>query len=262
MTLTTSLARGVAPATPGTLHARTVTGELSAPPRPGLTLRFGRGEEPDVDLGVGVDDLGVSRQHGELSYRHGLWWLRNTGRQLVRLPRGRMMHLSTEAIPLDTGYTPLFVKGSGYREHLVELYVAGHDDPGPVSRRTAETVSPKIWALDDDERLLLVVLGQRYLLYEEDARPLTYATAAKQLAYLRPDAGWNERRIEHRIEAVRRRLDRAGFRYPLLHDKSEGRPGDNRLLHNLIKGLVESTTLVPPDLDRMEDDTAWPDSAP
>ena len=262
MTLSTSLARGVAPTTPGTLHARTVTDELSAPPRQGLTLCFGRGEKPDVDLGVGVDDLRVSRRHGELTYRHGLWWLRNTGQQLVRLPRGRMMHLATEPIPLDTGYTPLFVKGSGYREHLVELYVSGHDDQGPVSRRRAETVRPETFALNDDERLLLVVLGQRYLLYEEDPRPLTYATAAKQLAYLRPDAGWNERRIENRIEAVRRRLDRTGFRYPLMHDKSQGRPTDNSLLHNLVKGLVESTTLVPPDLELMEDDTDWPDSAP
>ena len=65
MPLSASLARGVASAAPGTLHARTVTGELSAPPRQGLTVRFGRGEEPDVDLGVGVDDLRVSRRHGE-----------------------------------------------------------------------------------------------------------------------------------------------------------------------------------------------------
>ncbi|MEV0633872.1 FHA domain-containing protein [Streptomyces sp. NPDC050619] len=259
MSLSASLARGVAPATPGTLHARTVTGDLSVPPRPGLTVRFGRGEKPDVDLGVGVDDLRVSRRHGELTYRQGLWWLRNTGQQLVRLPRGRMMHLATEPIPLDAGYTPLFVKGSGYREHLVELYVAGHDDQGPVSRRRAETVRPQTWALDDDERLLLVVLGQRYLLYEEDPRPLTYAMTAKQLACLRPEDKWNERRIEHRIEAVRRRLDRTGFRYPLMHDKSQGRPTDNSLLHNLLKGLVESTTLVPPDLELMEDDMAWPD---
>ncbi|MFC5212763.1 FHA domain-containing protein [Streptomyces coerulescens] len=260
MPLSASLARGVAPTTPGTLHARTVTGELSAPPRPGLTVRFGRGEKPEVDLGVGVDDLRVSRRHGELTYRQGMWWLRNTGRQLVRLPRGRMMHLSTEPVPLATGYTPLFVKGSGYREHLVELYVAGHDDQGPVSRRQAETIRPETWALDDDERLLLVVLGQRYLLYEEEPRPLSYATAAKQLGYLRPDANWTERRIEHRIEVVRKRLDRTGFRYPLLHDKAQGRPGDNSLLHNLIKGLVESTTLVPPDLDLMEDDADWPDA--
>lgn len=262
MPFSASLARGVAPTAPGTLHARTVTGGLSVPPRPGLTLCFGRGEKPDVDLGVGVDDQWVSRRHGELTYRQGLWWLRNTGQQLVRLPRGQMMHLTTEPIPLATGYTPLFVKGSGYREHLVELYVAGHDDQGPLSRRAAETVRPETWALDDDERLLLVVLGQRYLLYEEDPRPLTYAVAAKQLAYICPDGKWNERRIEHRVEAVRRRLDRTGFRYPLMHDKSQGRPGDNRLLHNLIRGLVESTTLVPPDLDLMEDDTTWPDTAP
>ncbi|MBC9725371.1 FHA domain-containing protein [Streptomyces sp. TRM68367] len=262
MSLSTSLARGVAPAKPGTLHARTVTGDLNAPPRPGLTLRFGRGDKPDVDLGVGVDDLRVSRRHGELTYRQGHWWLRNTGQQLVRLPRGRMMHATTEPIPLATGYTPLFVKGSGYREHLVELYVAGHDDQGPVSRRRAETLRPETWALNDDERLLLVVLGQRYLLYEEEPRPLTYAMAAKQLGYLRPDDNWTERRIEHRIEAVRKRLDRTGFRYPLMHDKSQGRPNDNALLQNLLKGLVESTTLVPPDLELMEDDSTWPDLGP
>ncbi|MGW0707496.1 FHA domain-containing protein [Streptomyces sp. NPDC002643] len=262
MPLSTSLARGVAPAAPGTLHARTVTGDLSAPPRAGLTVRFGRGEEPEVDLGVGVDDLGVSRRHGELTFRHGHWWLRNVGQQLVRLPRGQMMHLSTEPIPLDTGYTPLFVRGSGYREHLVELYVAGHDDEGPVSRRRAATVRPEIWPLDDDERLLLVVLGQRYLLYEESPRPLTYAMAAKQLAYLRPDAKWTSRKIEHRIEAVRRRLHPTGFRYPLIHDDSESRPSDNRFLHNLLRGLVESTTLVPPDLDLMEDEADWPDTSP
>ncbi|MEV7002376.1 FHA domain-containing protein [Streptomyces sp. NPDC093982] len=261
MPLSASLARGVAPTAPGTLHARTVTGDLTVPPRPGLTVRFGRGERPDVDLGVGVDDLRVSRRHGELTYQQGQWWLRNIGQQLVRLPRGRMMHTTTEPMPLGPGYTPLFVKGSGYREHLVELYVAGHDDQGPVSRRRAQTLRPEIWPLDDDERLLLVVLGQRYLLYEEDPRPLSYAMAARQLAYLRPDVGWNERRIEYRVEDVRRRLHRTGFRYALLHDKSQGRPGDNRLLHNLLRGLVESTTLVPPDLELMEESSP-PDPGP
>ncbi|MCI3930489.1 FHA domain-containing protein [Streptomyces sp. AN091965] len=249
-----SLARGVAPAPPGTLHARTVTGDLQAPPRPGLTVRFGRGEEPGVDLGVGEHDLMVSRRHGELTYRDRAWWLRNTGRQLLRLPRGRMMHSSTDPVPLAPGYTPLFVRGSGYREHLVELYVTGHDDLGPVSRRRADTVPPKRWPLSDEERLLLVVLGQEYLLYEESPRPLTYPRAAEQLAYLRPDELWGERRIEYRIEVVRRRLHDGGFPYPLLHDTSVGRPSDNSLLHNLLRGLVESTTLVPPDLGLMDDE--------
>ncbi|WP_230396447.1 FHA domain-containing protein [Streptomyces blattellae] len=181
----------------------------------------------------------------------------------VRLPRGRMLHHSTEPIPLATGYTPAFVMGSGSHQHLVELYVTGHDDPWPVSHRYAgAAVRPVTWPLDDDERLLLVVLGQRYLLYEESPRPLTYAMAAMQLAHLRPEARWNERGIECRVEDVRRRLDRAGFHYPLLYDKSQGRGCGNALLHNLLKGLVESTTLVPPDLELMEDDGAWPDSAP
>lgn len=248
-----SLARGVAPAGPGTLHARSVTGGIRVGPRPGLTIRFGRGERPDTDLAVGDDDLRVSRQHGELTYRGHQWWLRNTGRQLVRLPHGRLMHSSSEPIPLAAGYTPLFVKGSGFREHLVELYVTGHDQPGLVPRRQAATLPPKIWPLDDDERLLLIVLGQHYLLYEDGPRPLSYRRAAAQLAYLRPDANWSERRIEHKIKDVRLRLQSAGFPHPLLHDKATGAPSDNNLLHNLLRGLVESTTLVPPDLELMDD---------
>ncbi|WP_338058584.1 FHA domain-containing protein [Streptomyces noursei] len=119
MRFSDSLARGVAPTGPGTLHARTVTGGIEVPPRTGLTVRFGRGERPDVDLGVGVDDLRVSRRHGQLTFRGRQWWLTNTGQ--LRLPRGRMVHVSSEPVPLAPGYTPLFVRGAGFREHLVEL---------------------------------------------------------------------------------------------------------------------------------------------
>jgi hypothetical protein len=255
-----SLARGAAPALPGTLHVRSLTGRLKVAPRPGTTVSFGRGERPEIDLPVGEDDLRVSRRHGELTYRKRRWWLRNTGRQLVRLPHGRLMHTSTEPIPLAEGYTPVFVKGSGYREHLVELYVTGHDEPGAVARRRAVTLPPKTWPLDYDERLLLVVMGQRYLLYEDGPRPLAYRQAAAQLAYLRPEGNWNARRIEYRVEAVRRRFHDGGFPYPLMHDKDCGAaPSDNNLLHNLLRGLVESTTLVPPDLDLMEDDAPAPE---
>ncbi|MET7904528.1 hypothetical protein [Streptomyces sp. NPDC005336] len=52
-----TLARGVAPSRPGTLHARSVTGGIKVTPRPGATLRFGRGGEPDVELRVGEDDF-------------------------------------------------------------------------------------------------------------------------------------------------------------------------------------------------------------
>lgn len=103
------------------------------------------------------------------------------------------------------------------------------------------------------QQALLIVLGQHYLLYEDGPRPLSYRRAAAQLAYLRPDANGSERRIEHKIKDVRLRLQSAGFPHPLLHDKATGTPSDNNLLHNLLRGLVESTTLVPPDLELMED---------
>lgn len=248
-----SLARGVPPAAPGTLHARSLAGGVTVSPRPGRTVRFGRGELPDVELCVGEDDLRVSRRHGEVTFLQHRWWLRNVGRQLVRLPRGQLMHATTEPVPLVLGYTPVFVKGSGYREHLVELYVADHDDPGPNARRNASTLPPKRWPLSDDERLVLVVLGQRYLLYEPEPRPLSYRQAAEQLRYLCPEGRWTEPRIAHKVEAVRHRLEQSGdFRYDL-RERERRDASDNTLKHNLLRGLVESTTLVPPDLALLDD---------
>ena len=53
-------------------------------------------------------------------------------------PRGQLMHAPTEPIPLAAGYTPLFVKGSGFREHLVELFdVVGPTDERVVKARKA-----------------------------------------------------------------------------------------------------------------------------
>lgn len=253
MSGTESLARGVAPSRPGTLHARSITGSLKVPPQPGRSVKFGRAGRPDVDLPVGADDLRVSRRHGEVTYRRHQWWLRNTGQQLIRLPRGQMLHSSSEPIPLAIGYTPLFVKGSGYREHLVELYVTDHDGKGLRLLHHAVTVPPKRWPLADDERLVLVVLGQRYLRYEDGPRPLSYRQAAEYLSCLRPEANWTERRIEHKVEAARHRLARGGFPYPVRSEKDSGGPSDNTLMHNLFRGLVESTTLVPPDLDLIDD---------
>ncbi|MET9296829.1 FHA domain-containing protein [Streptomyces sp. NPDC003077] len=249
-----SLARGTAPAAAGTLHLRSVSGHLSVAPRPGAVVTFGRGEPPRADLPVGEDDMRVSRRHGELTYRRRRWWLRNTGRQLVRLPEGRLMHTSTDPVPLASGYTPVFIRGSGHREHLVELFVTGHDEPSAARHRQAVTLRPRTWPLREDERRLLVVLGQHYLLYEAGPRPLAYRQAAELLECLRPGERWTPRRVEARVEAVRRRLDRGGFPYPLLHDKDSGAvPSDNTLLHNLLRGLVESTTLVPPDLALLDE---------
>jgi hypothetical protein len=248
-----SLARGVAPSPPRTLHARSLAGSIRVAPQTGRTIRFGRENRPSVDLSVGEDDLRVSRRHGELIYRQERWWLRNTGQQLVRLPRGRLMHESTEPFPLASGYTPVFVRGSGFREHLVELYVTDDDGRRSSSRQGADTLPPKRWPLDDDERLVLVVLGQRYLLYEPDPRPLSYRQTAKELSCLQ-GVKWGESKVAHKVEDVRKRLSRSGdFPYELC-ESERGELSDNTLKHNLLNGLVESTTLVPPDLALLDDD--------
>lgn len=256
-----SLAHGVGPARPGTLHARSLSGSAKAAPGPGRVLRFGRIGPPAVELTVGDDDLRVSRQHGELTYRDGAWWLRNRGQQLVRLPRGRLLHTTSDPVPLAAGYTPVFVKGSGYREHLVELYVTDYDEP-LVPRQHVATLPPKRWPLDAEERLVLVVLGQRYLLYEPEPRPLSYRQAAAELTYLSGGVRWGESKVAHRVEAVRIRLSKGGdFPYELRRDEPGG-PSDNTLKHNLLRGLVESTTLVPPDLALLDDDPHESDAHP
>jgi hypothetical protein len=243
-----------APGAPGTLLARSTLGNLRVPPRPERIIRFGRNApefDTEVHLAVGVDDARVSRRHGELTFRGGNWWLRNTGQQLVRLPGGQRMHASTEPIPLASGYTPVFVQGTGYREHLVELFVTGHETRRTAPPPGSATLPPERWPLSDDERLLLVTLGQDYLRYTADPRPWPYSQASRLLAVLRPGEIWSERRIEGRVATVRKRLHESG-RFPYKVMLGEHDPCDNNLLHNLLTGLVESTTLVPPDLDLLD----------
>ncbi|MDT0319582.1 FHA domain-containing protein [Streptomyces millisiae] len=252
-----TLARGVPhrpSRPPRTLHASSTQGTLWVPPEPERVVRFGRNtpkDDPEVHLTVGGQDQSVSRRHGELTFRDNLWWLRNIGQQLVRLPRGLMLHHTSEPVPLAGGYTPLFVKGSGGREHLVELFVTDHERPEPRATPGAPTVPPKRWELTPEERLVAVVLGQSYLRYEPDPRPVTYREANAQLRHLRPEDGWTARKVERRAGELRHRLHAAGF--PPTVIREEGGPYDAHLLHNLLKGLVETTSLVPPDLTLLDD---------
>lgn len=245
------------PRQPGTLQARSLTGGIQVVPQPGRTVRFGRGPKPQVHLQIGVDDTRVSRHHGELLFRDRSWWLRNTGQQLLRLPHGLLMHATTEPVPLAAGYTPVFVRGSGYREHLVELYVTDYDDNGPATKETAPTVPPQRWPLDDRERLVLIVLGQEYLRYDPEPRPLVYRRAVAQLQVLQPEYGWTTRKVQDRVGAVRKRLHQSGCVRSKLMREEDDDACDGTLMHNLLRELVDTTTLVPPDLaelDRALDD--------
>lgn len=257
---------------PGTLHARSTAGSVEAPPEAGRVVRFGRGGAgPDarVDLVVGADDLGVSRRHGELAYRQGYWWLRNTGQRLLRLAGHRQLHNAEEPVALAVGYTQVVVPGSANLEHMVELYVFG-EIPPTAPPADARTVAPKRWKLVDDERLVLVVMGQRYLGDDPDPRPLTYREIAVELEAMQPERIWGadwaqkrrelardqflarlDRKAEGTLEKVRNRLEKDGFPYDL-RQAERAAPSDDRLKRNLIRGLLESTTLGPGDLDLLD----------
>lgn len=247
-----SLALGVPQSAPGTIFVLSVAGGVSMGPRQGRTVLFGR-NRPDVHVCIGEDDRKVSRQHGSVTYLDGRWWLDNTGRLPIRLPGSRLLFGDEEPIPLAEGYTPLFVRGSRDREHLLELFVVGSGGQRPVPRHQDVTESPNTWRLQEEERLALVVLGQRYLLHEARPQPLPRRQAAEQLAELRPDAGWTTKRVEHVIGAVRARLSNAGVAG--LTREEVGEPVGNSLNDNLIRELLQSTTLVPPDLAVLDDDS-------
>jgi FHA domain len=244
-----SLSLGVMRAVPGAVHALALGGGYAVGPGEGRTVYFGR-NRPLVHVCLGEDDQQVSRRHGELQHHRGRWWLRNMSRRPIRLPRAQWLFTDDGPIPLAEGYTPLHIPGSGDREHLLEIYVTGRECGPPPVRHTADTDPPRPYALTLDEQLMLVVLGQHYLLREPNPKPLTWREAARQLAQLRPDAGWSAKKIEHRVAIVRERLSRRGV--PYLTREEVGEPVGNTLNDNLLRELVRSSALTPKDLELME----------
>ncbi|MBB4688379.1 FHA domain-containing protein [Amycolatopsis jiangsuensis] len=240
-----SLARGVPRAVPGAVVALSLSGKLVLGPAEGRTIRFGR-NRPAVEVCVGETDLQVSRTHGTLTHLDGQWWVRNTGRLPIRLPRTRLLFRDEDPVPLQEGYTPLFVRGSRDREHLLEMYVVGWNGGQPAAQHDAETQPRKRWHLSPEEQLVLVVLGQRYLLHESNPQPISRQHAAEILADLQPEVNWRAKRVEHVVAEVRARLSARGV-HGLVRDEV-GEPVGNALTDNLLRELVLSTTLVPTDL--------------
>lgn len=244
-----SLARGVNRAVPGSVHALALGGGYTVGPREGRTVYFGR-NRPLVHICIGEDDQQVSRRHGLLTHHRGQWWLRNSGRRPIRLPRAQWLFAEEGAIPLAPGYTPLHVPGTRDREHLLEIYVTGPDGDQPRSRHGDDTDPPQPYTLTAEEQLMLVVLGQYYLLREPNPKPLTWKEAARQLDELRPDDGWTAKKLERRVSVVRDRLSRRGV--PNLTREEVGEPVGNALNDNLLRELVRSTALTPKNLDLLD----------
>jgi hypothetical protein len=240
-----SLARGLPPAPRGTLFALGERGGISVESSAGFPVIFGR-NEPEVHVCVGTGDPAVSRRHGVLSHDGRRWTVRNTGQLPIRLPGSHLL-LSGHEEPLPVAYTPLFIRSGPGREHLLEVRVAGTRPPptgaADYSDSTRRTV---LWELSERERLVAAVLGQRYLRHEAFPQPLSWNQVADLLSRLLPDEKWTAKRAEHVIGTVRERLIERGV--PGLTRAEVGEPIGNTLNHNLIRELLLSTALVPPDL--------------
>ncbi|AKU18246.1 FHA domain-containing protein [Luteipulveratus mongoliensis] len=237
---------------PGTLF---VADGVTIAPQEGLVVRFGR-NRLEVDLCIGADDLQVSRVHGTITCRAGQWWLDCTGRSPVQLPNAVLLYSDSPPVPLDVGYTPLSLRSSRGREHVIELYISGPRGNRPSAWPAAETEEPRRWRLSRDERLALAVLGRRYLVNEPHPQPLSRQQAAAELLDLDPDGRWTVKKVEHVVADVRTRLSSNGV-FGLRRDEV-GEPVGLTLAVNLLRELTSSSTLVPSDLDLLEN----PDDAP
>lgn len=237
-----SLARGVDSSAPGSIFALALGGGISFGPGEGRQIVFGR-DRTTVHVVLGEEDLHVSRRQGTLTYRDGQWRVRNTGRVPIRIAH-YLLFPGEESVPLGTGYSQLLVHTPG-RQHLLEVFIASHDREHPLSRDNP-TRPPERWSLTADERLILVVLGRRYLEQHPYPQPLSWRQSAETLVALQPDAGWTTRRVVRTVSEVRARLSRSGV--PGLTREEVGVASDTLLNHNLIEVLLRSTTLVPRDL--------------
>lgn len=237
--------------TGGTLIARTVVGKVITPPVEGARVRFGRSPQPEVEVPIGEDDREVSRQHGLLVHRQGWWWLSNLGRLALEVSGTHRLNSADDPLPLGPGYTSVLIS-SRTRKHLLELHVVEASGWRPPPVFDLRTQVPRTWPLSDDERLVLVALGQRYLLQEDNPQPLAYQHVANLLNELKPGSDWNERKVEARVSNVRARLIASGVAN--LTRREVGEPVGNLLNQNLLTELVvTSGTLTVGDLALIED---------
>lgn len=247
-----SLAIEHGPAAPGSLFVLADGAGVIAAPQPGAQLTFGR-NAAEVDVCVGGDDERISRRHGLLEHTAEGWTLCNIGRLPIQLPGSRLLFARSEPFGLPEGYTPVFILGR--QEHVVELRVVGATAAPATGKQDRPTAASGNWRISEEEKVVLVALGQRYLRHEDHPQPLSWRQVSDELGEIRPEEGWTPKRAEHTVVAVRKRLSAAGT--PGLTRDEVGDPVGNALNHNLLLALLSAAALVPPDLELLggeEDD--------
>jgi len=210
----------------GSLAVLGASGGVVLPPAGTGPVTFGRNTAV-VTVPLGEDDRRISRVHGVLESRGGRWWVRAVGKVPLRVPR--LLFPGAGAVPLSAWYVPVYARGSGDREHVLEVLLA---DGRPVRAPTGE--------LSRDERLALAMVARGFLRGEDRPVPMRAGTAAARLAGLYPADGWDEKRVRAAVSRVRDRFC----------------PGERELIRTLLAGGV----LAPPDLALLSARGAVPDA--
>lgn len=246
------LAGRVPPAPPGSIFVLGVAGGFAAPPRDRFEVVFGR-KEPDVHVCIGADDPRMSRLQGRLVCSGSEWWLRNEGKLPIRLPQSRFL-LSGNEIPLNEGYSPLFIRTSRRREHLLEVRVVGAGQRDTLVGMNEETATAEAesWQLDGNERVVLTALALRYLRQEPHPQPQSWKQVASDLNNsASTHSEWTEKKAANVVLKVRERLTPyvSGLRL-----EDWGDPAGNMVNHQLVQELLQTATLRPPDVRLLEPD--------
>ena len=242
---TRSLVDKVPPAPPGTIFVLAADGGYAVPPGT-HPLLFGR-DSDQVHVAVGVDDPCVSRKHGAFTCVGREWWVRNTGSLPIELP-GSIL-LTGHERRIDAGFTPLMLRSSKRRSHLLEVRVTGGGRLDAACGVGATTKQPEDkYELTLQQRMVLTALAQRYLVQDRYPQPLTWKQVATCLNHV-PASGkaWTARSVEAKVGDVRQRLSREKG-VPGLTREEVGEPVGNMLNHNLIMELLRTTTLAVQDL--------------
>jgi hypothetical protein len=240
------------PAAPaGSIFVLAAAGGFAAPPREKFEVVFGR-KEPDVHVCIGSDDPRMSRLQGRLVCSGTEWWLRNEGKLPIRLPQSRFL-LSGNEIPLAEGYSPLFIRTSKRREHLLEVRVvgAGRKDTLVGTGDDTATAEAESWQIGDTERVVLAALASRYLRQEPHPQPQSWKQVAADLNNAASThSEWTEKKAANTVLKVRERLVPyvAGLRL-----EDWGDPAGNMVNHQLVQELLQTATLRPPDLRLLDE---------
>ncbi|WP_051452238.1 FHA domain-containing protein [Actinospica robiniae] len=245
---TTRLRSAVPEGPPGAIFVLAAEGGYAAPPGT-AAVRFGRGRA-SVQVAIGVRDPYISRLHGVLTFDGREWWLHNEGRLPICLPDNAMV-LSGRCLPLAAGYTPLLIRTPRKISYLLEVHVVGGGENPAAAHALGFGGRPELFLLSEHERLVLVVLAQRYLRQERYPHPVSWKQVAEDLNRVSQRADWSPRSAADVVDAVRERLSIG----------EAGAVEGSVLNHQLIRSLLHNTALLPSDLHLLEDETLPPGTA-